>query len=86
MRRRLEKRLSRNNGPHDDGPVFKTTNVRYEVSQKTRAVRAGGVAAAHMVAKKTGLPRAIDERLKLLKIHAPYHPKAGRCAASRSMC
>lgn len=71
--RRLEKRLSRNNSPRDDGPVFKATNIRYEISEKTRAVRAGGVAAAHMVAKKTGLARAIDERLKLLKIHAPYH-------------
>jgi hypothetical protein len=71
--RRLAKRLDRKNKAHDDGPVFKTTNVKYEVSEKATAVRVGGVAAAHVLAKRVGLARAIDERLQLLKIHAPYH-------------
>jgi len=71
--RRLAKRLDRNNGTADNGPVFKTTNVKYEVSEKGNAVRVGGVAAAHVLAKKVGLARAIDEQLQLLKIHAPYH-------------
>ena len=68
--RRLAKRLDRNNGSGDNGPVFTTTNVKYEVSEKASAVRVGGVAAAHVLARKVGLARAIDERLHLLKIHA----------------
>ena len=71
--RQLAKRLDRDNGSRDNGPVFKTTNVKYEVSEKASAVRVGGVAAAHVLAKKVGLVKAIDEALHLLKIHAPYH-------------
>ena len=32
--RRLAKRLDRKNMPKGDGPVFKTSNVKYEVSEK----------------------------------------------------
>jgi hypothetical protein len=73
-RRKLEKkRLDRKNMPKGDGPVFKTSNVKYEVSEKVTAVRAGGVAAAHVLAKKVGLVEAIDRALGLLKMHQPYH-------------
>ena len=54
-RRRIAKRLDRKNMPKGDGPVFRTSNVKYEVSEKVTAVRAGGVAAAHVLAKKVGV-------------------------------
>lgn len=85
-RRRIARRLDRKNGSRDDGPVFRTSNVKYEVSEKVTAVRAGGVAAAHVLAKSAGLVEAIDRALCLFKMHLPYHPKAGRCAASRTTC
>ena len=81
-KRRLEKRLDRRNRPAGERPVFGTAHVTYEVSEKATATNAGGVAAAHMLAKKLGLVDEIDRTLQLLKVHLPYHPKAGRCAAS----
>ena len=72
-RRRIAKRLDRKNMPKGDGPVFKTSDVKFEVSEKLTAVRSGGVAAAHVLAKKLGLVEAIDRALHLLKMHMPYH-------------
>ena len=72
-KRRIARRLDRNNFPREPGPVFKASNVRYEVSDRMRATPAGGVAAAHMLATRVGLPEAINDRLRLLKRHAPYY-------------
>jgi hypothetical protein len=69
----LERRLERWNWPDSGRPVFRTSSVTYEVSERIDAVNGGGIGAAHMVAKKVGLVKAIDETLHLLKIHAPYH-------------
>ena len=81
-KRRLEKRLDRRNRPAGERPAFGAAHVTYEVSERTTATNAGGVAAPHMLAKKLGLVDEIDRTLHLLKVHLPYHPKAGRCAAS----
>ncbi|MGB2826713.1 MAG: IS1380 family transposase, partial [Dehalococcoidales bacterium] len=72
-RRRIAKRLDRSNVPTGDGPVFRGANIVYEVSEKATAAKAGGVAAAHALAKSVGLARAIDGALRLLKTHQPYH-------------
>jgi len=72
-RRRIAKRLDRGNMPTGDGPVFKTSDVKFEVSEKVTAVRAGGVAAAHVLARNVGLAEAIDRTVHLLKTHQPYH-------------
>ena len=70
---RLAKRLDRRNLPAGARPVFGTAHVTYEVSEKTTATNAGGVAAAHVLAKKLGLVDEIDRTLHLLKVHMPYH-------------
>jgi hypothetical protein len=85
-RRRIARRLDRRNMPTGDGPVFRGANIVYEVSEKMTAAKAGGVAAAHVLARSVGLAEAIDRTLHLFKMHQPYHPKAGRCAASRTTC
>ncbi len=72
-KRRLAKRLDRRNRPAGPQPVFRTAHVTYEVSEKTTATNAGGVAAAHVLAKKLGLIEEIDRTLDLLKVHLPYH-------------
>jgi hypothetical protein len=33
----------------------------------------GGIGAVHRLVSKLGLPRLIDERIELLKVHLPYH-------------
>ena len=66
--------------------MFRGANMVYDISDRMTAAKAGGVAAAYALAKSVGLARAIDRTLHLLKTHQPYHPKAGRCAASRTTC
>ncbi len=72
-KRRIARRLDRNNFPEKPGPVFRARNIRYEVSDRTSATSAGGVGAAHALARRVGLTKAIDKKLHLLKRHAPYH-------------
>lgn len=56
-----------------DGPVLAaTTNIHYELADKTKAIAHGGIGAVHRLVRKLGLVSRIDEALPLLKIHAPY--------------
>lgn len=45
----------------------------YEMAERVTATKAGGLGAIHTMARRLGLPKAIDERLELLKRHQPYH-------------
>lgn len=72
-KRRIRRRLKPRNFKATEKPVFKATNPRYEVAERTRCVRAGGIGAIHAMAKRVGLVDAIDEALPLLKVHLPYH-------------
>jgi hypothetical protein len=47
-------------------------NIRYELSDRARAIGCGGIGAVHLLAQRVGLPAAIDARLKLFKRHLPY--------------
>jgi hypothetical protein len=47
--------------------------VRYELAERTQATAHGGIPLAHQVAVASGLVRAIDERVHVLKLHRPYH-------------
>lgn len=53
--------------------MFNAGKVHYEIGANTDATSFGGIAAMHRLVTKLGLPGAIDERLKLLKVHLPYH-------------
>lgn len=59
-------------GPQDD-PMFTASNIHYELADRVRGLGAGGIGAIHLLARRTGLIEAIDERLHLLKVHLPYH-------------
>jgi len=48
-------------------------NICYEVAERARGLAAGGVGAMHLLARRTGLIKAIDDKLHLLKVHLPYH-------------
>ena len=48
-------------------------NIHYELADRTRGLGAGGIGVIHLLARRTGLIEAIDQRLKLLKVHLPYH-------------
>ena len=46
---------------------------QYEVAERTGAVSCGALGAMHTLAQRLGLVKEIDEHLKLLKVHLPYH-------------
>lgn len=54
-------------------PMFSSGTVHYEIGANTDAMSCGGIGAAHRLVTKLGLPKRINQALKLLKVHLPYH-------------
>jgi hypothetical protein len=69
----LSKRLERRQWSAQSKPMFRAQNIHYEMAGKVRAVDCGALGAFHQLARNTGLIRAIDNKLHLLKRHLPYH-------------
>jgi hypothetical protein len=69
----LAKRLERKQWPEQPDPVLKAQNIHYEMAERTRAIECGGIGAFHLLACNSGLLKAINERVHLLKRHLPYH-------------
>ncbi len=59
--------------PEGDRPVFRTRRVRLESEKRGKVIAYGGLALAHKLLHRLGLPDAIDRELTLLKLHLPYH-------------
>jgi hypothetical protein len=72
-KRRIARRLDKNDNRGCDRPMMTASNIHYEIAERTRATATGGIGAMHLVARKLGLDEAIDRHLRLLKIHLPYH-------------
>lgn len=72
-KRRIQHRLREINWTPQDQPMFKASNIHYELGDRTRGLGPGGIGAMHLLAGRTGLVEAIDRRLHLLKVHLPYH-------------
>lgn len=53
--------------------MFRGRNLHYQGSDRVRGLGAGGIGAMHLLAQRSGLTAAIDESLRLLKVHQPYH-------------
>jgi hypothetical protein len=53
--------------------MMRSGKVSYEIGANTYAMSYGGIGAVHRSVGKPGLPQAIDERIRLLKVHLPYH-------------
>jgi len=72
-KQRIQYLLRDINWPEQSKPVFSAANIHYEMADRARGLAYGGIGAIHLLARKTGLIEAIDDKLKLLKIHLPYH-------------
>ena len=72
-KRRIEKRLAPRNWENQPQPMFKASNIHYEVAEKVGAISYGGIGAIHKMVKNLGLVEDIDRDLHLLKKHLPYH-------------
>jgi len=53
--------------------MISSGKIHYEIGANIDAMSYGGIGAVHRLVTKLGLPQAIDERIKLLKVHLPYH-------------
>lgn len=54
-------------------PMLTTGTVGYEVGANVDATSFGGIAAVHRLVTRLGLVDQLDDRLRLLKVHLPYH-------------
>jgi hypothetical protein len=80
-KRRLQHRLDKNRTDPVESlevdpcerPRFAASNIHYEFALRDRGIAHGGIGAIHLLARRSGLIDAIDERLHLLKVHLPYH-------------
>jgi len=53
--------------------MLTASNLHYELSDRAQGLGVGGIGAMHLLARRSGLIEAIDDRLHLLQIHQPYH-------------
>jgi hypothetical protein len=72
-KRRIERRLDKDNLQGLERPMFTASNIHYDLSDRDRGIAHGGIGAFHMLARRLGLIEAIDRHLVLLKVHLPYH-------------
>jgi hypothetical protein len=72
-KRRIKRRLDKADVPSCRHPMFTAKDIHYEIADRTRGLRSGGIGALHALARQVGLIDAIDRRLHLLKFHFPYH-------------
>jgi len=72
-KRRIARRLDKNDNRGCDRPFMTASNIHYEIADRTRATAHGGIGAMHLLVRNLGLDQAIDRCLGLLKIHLPYH-------------
>jgi hypothetical protein len=52
--------------------MFSARNIHYEMAERTRAISCGGIGAFHLLAQQTGLVKAINRSVSVLKRHLPY--------------
>lgn len=71
--RRIERRLGPKEWPEQDRPMLRASAIAYDVAERSRGLSVGGIGLVHLLARRSGLVRAIDRRLHLLKVHLPYH-------------
>jgi len=72
-KKKLAKRLERKQWADQKRPMFAARNIQYEMAERTRAIDCGGIGAFHVMVRKLGLIKALNDRVKLLKRHLPYH-------------
>ncbi len=72
-KRRIERRLDKNDSRGCEQPMFTARNIQYELGDRIQGMVHGGIGAIHLLARRIGLIDAIDQRLHVLKIHLPYH-------------
>jgi hypothetical protein len=68
----LDTRLARKQYEDQVDPMFKDSNIHYQIAERTRAIGFGGIGALHKLVCKLKLDRAINKNILLLQRHVPY--------------
>ncbi len=71
-KRTLTKRLKRRQWPEQTRPMFQAKNIHYG-ADRIQAIDCGGIGAFHALACNSGLVKANNQKVELLKRHLPYH-------------
>ena len=71
-KRKIERRLDKTKFPKNPGPVLAGSNVVYEMAGRVQGIGLGGIPLFHQLTRDIGLVQAIDSRLHILKLFAPY--------------
>ena len=72
-KQRIARRLEQADRAGTSRPELSASNITSGIADRTRAIGAGGIGAVHLLVKRLGLDRAINDGLPLLKVHLPYH-------------
>lgn len=72
-KQKIAKRIDRNNYPEHEGPVLNTPNIQYDMSERNQGMAYGGIGAIQMMVKQLQLDQAINENVRVFKIHNPYY-------------
>lgn len=71
--RRIQYRLRDREWDEQTRPMFRASNIEYDVADRIRGLDVGGIGAIHRMARRVGLIKTIDRKLHVLKTHKPYH-------------
>ena len=66
-KKRIQRRLAPKNWEDQPSPMFKGSNIHYEMAERVQAVNCGGIGAMHLMVQRLGLVEEIDRNLHLLK-------------------
>jgi hypothetical protein len=69
---RLDERLGRDSWPEEPGRVLGGGNEQFSMSERVHATDVGGIGLVHRLVRQLGLPKLIDDAVKVFKLHAPY--------------
>jgi len=72
-KRRIQRRLRRMHWEDQPDPMFTASNIHYEVADRVSGITCGGIGVIHKLAQQTGLVKALEENIHLLKRYLPYH-------------
>jgi len=72
-KQRIQYRLRNINWKEQPKPMFSAKNIHYDIADRSRGLTYGGIGGMQLLVKQTGLVKAIDDKLKLLKRHLPYY-------------
>jgi Transposase DDE domain group 1 len=70
---RIKRRLRKRQWQEQRRRLFPDRNIHYDVADKVRGGRFGGLGACWLLVKQLDLADALDADLHLLKRHLPYH-------------